>query len=178
MMWKLEEVMYAFSSDLKADVVSIPYIDGGFSMVIILPEKGVPFKEFEKKLSGTIWAQINADLSSKHIYIEMPSTIDIESNLAIKQQISEMEPIIFDHRRAKYNRMYEEEYYWISDVFHKAILKVDSKGTTAAAATAIVSRSVNRESLGKPWKSLICDHPFLMVLERSWQPLFIARYVT
>ena len=90
-------------------------------------------------------------------------------------------PLAFDAERADFtgigvppnakNRLY------ISEVFHKAFVKVDEKGTEAAAATAVVMA----EGGGMPPKALAfkADHPFMFFIvdKTSGAALFAGRVV-
>jgi serpin B len=51
---------------------------------------------------------------------------------------------------------------FISDVIHKAYIKVDEEGTEAAAATAVI---MDDECCCEELSSFICDHPFVFVIE-------------
>jgi serpin B len=53
---------------------------------------------------------------------------------------------------------------WIDTAMHKAVIKVDEKGTTAAAVTAMM---VGGRGIPQPTGvfEMICDHPFVFVLE-------------
>jgi serpin B len=64
----------------------------------------------------------------------------------------------------------------ISRIFHKAFVKLDEKGTEAAAATAVVMVSRTAMRPGTP-KEFRADHPFLFFLRdtRSGMILFMGR---
>ena len=66
----------------------------------------------------------------------------------------------------------------ISQVFHKAFVKVDEKGTEAAAATAILMERAGGPPPARP-KEFTADHPFLFVIRdvRSGLILFLGRLV-
>ena len=67
---------------------------------------------------------------------------------------------------------------FISAVIHKAFVKVDEKGTEAAAATGITMRAtaVFRPQQPEEFKA---DHPFIYLLRdtRSGAILFLGRYL-
>ena len=62
----------------------------------------------------------------------------------------------------------------VSKVFHKGFIRVDEKGTEAAAATAVV---MSNESASMPGRQLAFDHPFLFVLrdKQTGVALFVGR---
>jgi serpin B len=62
----------------------------------------------------------------------------------------------------------------ISQVFHKGFIRVDEKGTEAAAATAVIMKN---ESADVPGREVAFDHPFLFVLrdKKTGLALFVGR---
>ena len=90
-------------------------------------------------------------------------------------------PLAFDPGKADFtgiaNPPSPADRLYISKVFHKAFVKLDEKGTEAAAATAVV---MMREGTMAPPKSpseFKADHPFLFVLRHvsSGAILFMGR---
>jgi serpin B len=89
-------------------------------------------------------------------------------------------PLAFDAARADFTGIAKparaEDRLSIGEVFHKAFVKVDEKGTEAAAATA-----VSMVAGGPPPKPVqfVADHPFLFFLRdrRTGLILFMGRVV-
>jgi serpin B len=89
-------------------------------------------------------------------------------------------PIAFDRDRADFTAMANpsdpRDRLHIDEVFHKAFVKVDEKGTEAAAATAVMMAPG-----GPPPKplELKVDHPFLFFIRdtSSGLILFMGRVV-
>ena len=65
----------------------------------------------------------------------------------------------------------------ISEVYHKTFIKVDEKGTEAAAATAVVVSVRGRTA---PPETFTADHPFLFLIchQQTKEVLFMGRLVT
>jgi serpin B len=70
-----------------------------------------------------------------------------------------------------------EDRLYISKVFHKAFVKVDERGTEAAAATAVVMAVAGAAPPSQPPKEFRADHPFLFFLRdlRTGVVLFSGR---
>ncbi len=66
---------------------------------------------------------------------------------------------------------------YITQVFHKAFVKVDEEGTEAAAATAVVMAEAGAAPPSEPPPEFRADHPFLFFLRdlRSGAILFAGR---
>ena len=86
----------------------------------------------------------------------------------------------FDGRRADFSGMNgrvapDDDALFISAVFHKAFVDVNEEGTEAAAATAVVTRSLGAADRA----TFRADHPFLFALRerKSGTILFLGRLV-
>ena len=76
---------------------------------------------------------------------------------------------------ANFNRMASRrsnDYLRLSDVFHKTYLKLDEKGTEAAAATAAIGGTlgIHKEPQHVEMK---VDHPFLFVINHTTSGAFL-----
>eukprot|EP01130_Rhizamoeba_saxonica_P012283 TRINITY_DN515_c0_g1_i3.p1 TRINITY_DN515_c0_g1~~TRINITY_DN515_c0_g1_i3.p1 ORF type:complete len:369 (-),score=62.31 TRINITY_DN515_c0_g1_i3:41-1111(-) len=58
---------------------------------------------------------------------------------------------------------------YVSKIIHKAVVKVDEKGTTAAAVTAV---TMKRKARASPTPTMVCDSPFLFNICYQDQVLF------
>ena len=67
----------------------------------------------------------------------------------------------------------------ISNVFHKAFVKVDEKGTEAAAATAVVMQRAGAMPDPQRPQEFRADHPFLFLIRdlKTGAVLFLGRVV-
>jgi serpin B len=90
-------------------------------------------------------------------------------------------PIAFDRNKADFTGIADPpsaaDRLFISKVFHKAFVKLDEKGTEAAAATAVVMARAGAAPPSKPPAVFKADHPFLFLLRHvpSGAILFMGR---
>jgi serpin B len=90
-------------------------------------------------------------------------------------------PLAFDRAKADFtgiaNPPNPADRLFIAKVFHKAFVKLDEKGTEAAAATAVVMARAGGAAPSKPPAEFKADHPFLFVLRqvKSGAILFMGR---
>ena len=73
---------------------------------------------------------------------------------------------------ADFSGMTTEEQLFISQVIHQAYVKVDEKGTEAAAATAVVMAMT-----AMPTNIFRADHPFIFIIQEkeTGNILFLGR---
>ncbi|MBD3314485.1 MAG: hypothetical protein GF344_01750 [Chitinivibrionales bacterium] len=79
--------------------------------------------------------------------------------------------------RADFSGIAEVESLFPGDVMHPAFIRVDEKGTEAAAATAVVF--LTGPAPKPPPFSFIADHPFLFYIQdiKTGTMLFVGRIV-
>lgn len=132
------------------------------SMVIILPDEG----NFNTFIQGFDNLQYNTILSLFRTYMvtfKMPK-FEYEWSESLKPPlIGSGMTDAFDYMKADFSGINGEKDLYIFDVFHKAFVSVDEKGTEAAAATAIV---VGTTSVPEPAEMTI-DRPFLFVIHND-----------
>ncbi|KAL6744526.1 hypothetical protein Aduo_017451 [Ancylostoma duodenale] len=62
----------------------------------------------------------------------------------------------------------------VSNAVHKAIIEVDQRGTTAAAATVLGMVAVS--AIQNQPRSFVADHPFIFILTKDNNPLFMGQF--
>jgi len=74
-------------------------------------------------------------------------------------------PEAFDPDLADFTGMNPEKLLYIGDVFHKAFVAVDEKGTEAAAASAVVMKALSAP-MEQP-QLLVVDRPFIFLIRHE-----------
>ncbi len=134
---KGECISVAYGNNYKA--VELPYENGELSMLIILPDSG-KFDEFERDFSSNILKGIVSSLHETTINIRMPK-FEYSSESSLSHILKSMGMTdAFDEMNADFTGIYNgpEGKLFIKEVYHKAFISVDEKGTEAAAATGVV----------------------------------------
>jgi len=162
------------SSILNAEVLELPYKGERYAMYIILPKTTTNLADVTARLTADTLDDVARALQDEGPYkwqVKMPkfaldtaqSMTDILKNLGINQA--------FDNR-AKFKKMTSTSVK-ISDVSHRAVIKVDEEGTVAAAATGL---EVNLLSLPP---AITVDRPFMFIIRDMEQNvnLFSGQFV-
>jgi serpin B len=164
-------------------IVTIPYGGREIQFVIILPDATNGLAVLEQDLKPEMLAEC-ATLPDHELNLFLPK-LDLEPaavSLAAAFQALGMKNA-FDVPRgsANFDRMAPrgpDKYLYISDIFHKAFLKLDESGTEAAAASAVVMMAVNGVMISPPQPIEVrVDHPFLFAIQdrTSGACLFLGR---
>ncbi len=150
------DLPYAAGSGWRA--VELPYIGGSLALDVIVPED---LAAFERSLTADRLAAVTGALAARQVELTMPRFgIETQADLAATLAGLGM-PLPFDRDRADFSGITPEPRIYIARVIHEANIDVDEKGTTAAAATAVVMRATGMPS--EP-VAFAVDHPFLFAL--------------
>ena len=166
-----ETLPYASGAGWQA--VELPYVGGSLAMTIIVPDD---LAAFQANLDGDTFAVITGSLAPRPVDLSLPKFgIETKTDLATILAAMGM-PNAFDPNLADFSGMTAQERLYISAVIHQANIDVDEKGTTAAAATAVVMRASSAP--GEP-VTLRVDRPFLFALRdiQTGAILFLGRVV-
>jgi serpin B len=138
---------------------SIPYVGETTSMVLIVPDAGT-FAQFEASLTAAGLASIvSAQGGVGGVLLprfKFSTAISLTDTLATMGM-----PSAFDASLADFSGIDGARDLSISLVIHQANVAVDEKGTTAAAATAVVFQRVDVEVNAN---MLVVDRPFLFFI--------------
>jgi serpin B len=155
MMATTTELPYAAGDGWQA--VELPYIGGSLGLTVIVPGD---LAAFEATLTPDQLTAIVGDLRQSEVTLGLPK-FGIETKAMLADVLTALGmPSAFDPGRADFSGITTEEALYISDVVHQANIEVDEKGTTAAAATAVVMRGTSVPD----HVTLQVDRPFLFAL--------------
>ena len=119
------------------EAVELPYVGGQLAMTLILPDDPAAFSD---GLAGATLAEIAAGLEPAQVTLSLPRfSLETKAELAPLLAALGM-PTAFGGA-ADFSGITSEVALAISAVIHQANIDVDEKGTTAAAATAVVMRA-------------------------------------
>jgi serpin B len=144
------------------DFLKLPYGNGAYSMIIILPTKDLGIDEW---LKGDV--VIPSSFVQRKIEVWLPR-FEIQTSVDLKPVLQEMGiRKIFSASGTALAPMFESVGTMLSDVKQKATIRVDETGTEAAAVTEAgiwaSSTGVGAESVFR----FHADHPFLFLITES-----------
>ncbi len=149
------------------------YGKGGYAAYIILPDKGVDAALAVRYLSATNFNRMVQAMTPQRLQVMVPRfTARYDTSLVSVLKALGM-GVAFTNQ-ADFSPMHvPPPGLTISDVHHAAYVRVDEKGTTAAAATSV---TIGMTAVEMPPKQFIVDHPFVLALrdERTGTLLFIG----
>ena len=153
--------------------VDIPYQADELSMILLVPDSG-HLAEVEADLGAAADAALAA-LAYQPVELTMPR-FETTQSLGLAATLSDMGmPAAFSDG-ADFSGMNGVGELKITDVIHKAFIKVNAAGTEAAAATAVI---VGDTSEPPPAINVVVDRPFILMIRDNptGALLFLGRIV-
>lgn len=169
----------SYFTGCEAEGVSLPYDDGKFAFFALLPDNGTTPQEWLAKQDNKIlFDNIGALMSKKTnrmVELSLPK-FELSYENSLKDELSKLGmEIAFDSSRADFSQMNESHLknLFINDVKHKTFIRVDEKGTEAAAVTSV---EMGLTSIITPDVVIAFNRPFFygIVDLASGVPLFIG----
>jgi serpin B len=148
--------------------VRLPYgkadAGGGTSMIVLLPTAGRTLDALMDKLTPESWSAWSSSLSKRDGTIELPR-FRAEYFSKLNTTLSAMGMKEAFRQSADFSNLCEcgPGDVYISDVFHKAVVEVNEKGTEAAAATSVTIRLTSAMPAVDPFH-MVVDRPFLIAV--------------
>ncbi len=152
--------------------VELPYQGESVSMLVLLPDEG-NFAGFEDNLTAEQLNAIREAMQQQSVMVRLPK-FSFEKEIGLADTMAQMGmPDAFCGGQTDFSGIDGSGGLCISQIFHKAFVAVDEKGTEAAAASAVVMM----ESAIISSVDFIVDRPFLfIILEHSTgSVLFVGR---
>lgn len=148
----------------------LPYKGGRFSMMVILPPEFGPAGT-APAISQEIVDRLASNMDIGDTQLAMPK-FAFEFGQSLKDSLKALGvEAVFDPAQADLSGIAPPDDLHVSDVFHKAIVRTDERGTEASAATGVV---VGVTSMPRQFRA---DRPFFFVIRDSETEalLFVGR---
>lgn len=171
LMRQTAEVRYTESESVQ--VLELPYVAEGLSMLLILPRRIGGIRQLEESLSMENLDGWRRDLAKRQVIIFLPR-YRMTCQFRLDKALQSMGMVdAFIYQRANFSGMDgRDDWLYIGAVIHKAFVAVDEQGTEAAAATAVGTAG----GFSQP-PTFRADHPFLFLIQdnRTGNILFMGR---
>jgi serpin B len=157
--------------------LEIPYKGGEMSMMLLVPDEIEGLAAFEARLDTKKLAALVEAMTDEPVWLSLPSfEVNPTDSLSLGEHLAALGmPLAFDQARADFTGIADPPdpgdglYIW--RVYHKGFVRVDEKGTEAAAATAVVMRS--RGMVRPPPSKLEVNRPFLFLIRDNASGLIV-----
>jgi serpin B len=166
MLMSPDKARFNYADTENLQILELPYKGGNLSMLIFLPKGNV--ESIKSSLTAEKLAELKGKMQETSLdAIYLPKfEFDTKYNLNGYLKALGMPTAFDDSGKADFSGMTSAEKLFIGLVIHQAYVKVDEKGTEAAAATAVVMLG---ESSAEPRDLIIfrADHPFIFLIQEK-----------
>jgi serpin B len=174
---------YGYAEQDGVKVLELPYREGDWSMIFVLPDAVDGLEAVERNLTGEVFNDWVTALHNETVNVVLPRfEVTPKSSVELGEALQAMGmKKAFNPYEADFTGMANppnpNERLHLSKVFHQAFVKVNEKGTEAAAATAAVMMARGAMGRQREPKDFRADHPFLFFLrdKNSGMILFMGR---
>ncbi len=150
---------FKYLSTKNFQVIELPYIGQTVSMVIFLPNKLTGIKNLDKYLTLKNFYLYLSELRTKNINIYLPK-FKLKTRYYLKSILCQLGMKDAFSNKADFSGITGKPNLKIKKVIHQAYIKVDEKGSEAAAATAVVFKL---KCIMMPI-TFRADHPFIFFI--------------
>ncbi len=167
---------YEYAETDQTQAIQLAYAGHETSMLILVPKSIDGLGKLQADLSAKQLADTIKSLQYRQIDLSLPR-FKIEQSASLAQPLKAIGmKLAFDAEQADFSGMCTAERLYIGDVLHKASVKVDEEGTEAAAATAVMMRTLAAPMPEEPLRVQI-DRPFVFMIrhEKTGEILFMGR---
>jgi serpin B len=145
--------------------LDLPYHDDSYVMTVLLPDQADGLPALERSLTPALLDRTFAALDRAapvRVDLLLPK-LELRTNYLLGDTLKAMGMELAFSNRADFSALGEPPVR-IGQVIHKTFLRIDEKGTEAAAATAIVEIVITGARMGPRPVVFHADHPFLILL--------------
>jgi serine protease inhibitor len=153
------ELNYYSSDDLQA--IELPYGDGAFNFVIMLPKGDKSINEVITGLNDTEWSDIMSAMSKVKVVVRIPK-FKLELYSLLNDPLKAM-GMTSAFCAADFTRIDSAGGLYITRVIHKTYINLDEEGTEAAAVTAVEIGKVSYPNPDEP-KYFVANRPFIYAI--------------
>jgi serpin B len=163
MMYQKEN--FAMTGTENATLVELPYGQGNYSMVVMLPDEGVSTETVALTLTPENWAKwmesLSAGTTEMEIYLPR---FKYEYKRTLNNDLASLGMgIAFDPDNADFSNISDLQLY-ITDVLHQTFIETNEEGTEAAAATVVI---IGTTSMPPPTPVINVNRPFLYLIRET-----------
>lgn len=150
-----------YYEDGSMQAASLGTANGG-QLILLLPKEGQRAEELLAGMDTGTFAQIT-DAQERTVQLSLPSFRIESGTFSVREALERMGIPLMDRENPCLTGILEGEALTVSEAVQKALIEVDEKGMTAAAATALMMERCSLIEEQEPVE-MKCDRPFAFLV--------------
>ena len=169
---KQAEMLYRAEDGFQ--MVGLSYGNGAYQMVVLLPDKGKNLSDMAAALTGDSFQSIR--MSSRTVKLKLPK-FETENKIELRDILKALGMKLAFMGGSDFSAMADDPLY-VSRVFQKARIKVDEKGSEAAAVTVIEIKDAGVAPGSTVIPEFYATRPFMYLIRETSTGaiLFMGKY--
>ena len=170
----IKERKYGYGENDVFQRVVLPYGNGSYSMIVLLPKKGHTVADVIASVNGENWKDIHSRWGYGTLINVWLPPFESKYHIQLNDILCDMGMPRSFGPAAQFKPM-SDDALWLSFVQQDAVIKVDEEGTEAAAITS--AGVLGATAIPEPPRVIDfhCDHPFLyLITENSTGTILFA----
>jgi serine protease inhibitor len=155
-----EQGTFPYAKTSNAEAITLPYMGGRFSMIVVLPAAGVSLQTLARTLTPGIWKAWTSATRAAYGAISLPR-FSLTTDQQLAAPLARLGMATAFSQNADFAGMCVQPCR-LSQARQKTFLNVDEHGTTAAAATSV---GVSPTAVQQSTFSMVVDRPFFLSIE-------------
>ncbi|MES2963899.1 MAG: serpin family protein [Bdellovibrionota bacterium] len=162
---------FAYAETDRYQLLHLPYKNQDYVMSIILPKQGLKLSDVESNLTA---GAFETPGEPREVWVQLPK---FKIDWGVENILPDLVSLGMPNGgpQEEFKVLGAKDMIILTAVLHRAVVKVDEKGTEAAAATAIMALGGSAPSKKTEFH---CDRPFLFAIRdvKRNEILFIGRF--
>jgi serpin B len=158
-----QESGFPYYSNGQLKAIELDYYGSNITMLLILPNQNNGLSAVESGLSAGEISSIEANLTYQQVELALPRFNITTQSIPMSSLLISLGIRSAFSPTANFSGINSPSNLSISEVYHKAFIKVNEAGTEAAAATAVIMRAGAVENPVAP-QAFNANHPFLFFI--------------
>ena len=147
--------------------IELPYGNGGFSMIVLLPNDGKTYADVISNLTMDNWTQWNSQMDSANVFVKLPK-FKFKYEKTLNQNLTDLGMgVAFDSNSANFSGISEAAQLFISFVLHKSFVDVNEEGTEAAAVTVVGIITTSIDPSQPTYQYFDVNKPFVFAIKEN-----------
>jgi len=155
---------FNYYSQTDFQMLEMPYGSGKYSMLIFLPASGKKVDDVISQLTSDNITDWISKLTEQKKKVYLPK-FEFKFDASLVDELKALGMTdAFDYAKANLSGISDDSKLAISEVKHKTYIKVDERGTEAAAVTGI---TIIATAIGPDFNTFRVDHPFVFAIREQ-----------